>query len=134
METKNRRRKTHRDRPQLHLQNAEPGDGWSESIERSRDLIVNGLKTLQEETIRFVDQRLERDGEAMRDYRRCRNLPDILAVQQKWLTGVGLDWFEGGVRMGQLMQGMVSDEATEFGRAAETTFRETMEEERAAAE
>ena len=132
METKTRRRKAGIETPFIASQ-TELGDRWSESMDRSRELIVNGVRNLQEQTLRLIDQRLERDAEAIRDYRRCRTIADILSVQQKWLSGVGLDLFEGGMRMGQLMQEMVSEEASEFGKTAETSLRESMEDERDAA-
>jgi hypothetical protein len=59
---------------------------------------------------------LERDAEAIRDHRGCRTLADALAVQRKWISGLGRDCCEGGRRMSLPMQDMVSEEASEFGQ------------------
>ncbi len=96
----------------------------TETIERSRGVILNGLKTLQEEAIRMVDRRFERDSEALRESQSCRNIVDLLAVQQRWLAGISLDYYHGGMRLSRAVQEMVSEEAMELGEAAESTMQQ----------
>jgi hypothetical protein len=97
----------------------------TDTIERSRGVIVNGLKTLQEEAIRMVDRRFERNTEALREVQNCRNIVDLLTVQQKWLTGMSLDWYHNGMRLGRAVQDMMSEEAQELGEAAESVMQQT---------
>ena len=94
------------------------------TMERSRDVILNGLKTLQDETIRLVDRRLERNSELLRECQSCRNIVDFMAVQQRWLTGISIDYYQGGMRLGRVMQEILSEEAMELGEAAESTMEQ----------
>ena len=104
----------------------------TETVERSREVILTGLKTLQEETIRIVDRRFERDSEALRECQNCRNIVDLLAVQQRWLAGISLDYYHGGMRLGRAMQEMMSEEAMELGEAAESTIQQASEQQESA--
>jgi hypothetical protein len=105
---------------------------FTDTVERSREVVLNGLKTLQEEAIRIVDRRFERDSEALRECQNCRNIVDLLAVQQRWLTGISLDYYHGGMRLGRAMQDMMSEEAMELREAAESTMQQASEQQESA--
>ena len=105
---------------------------FTDTVERSREVVLNGLKTLQEEAIRIVDRRFERDSDALRECQNCRNIVDLLAVQQRWLTGISLDYYHGGMRLGRAMQDLMSEEAIELGEAAESTMQQASEQQESA--
>ena len=105
----------------------------TDTMERSREVILNGLKTLQEETIKLVDRRFERDSELLRECQNCRNIVELLASQQRWLAGVSLDYYHGGMRLGRAVQDMMSEEALELSEAAELTMQQAAQQEHATA-
>ena len=127
MKSKNGRGTSKTSRPTSRRTFARP---ITDTMERSREVIVSGLKTLQDETIRMVDRRFERDSEALREYQSCRNLVDLLAVQQKWLAGVSLDYYHGGMRLGRVVQDIMVDEASELSEAAESGMQEAVSQQR----
>jgi hypothetical protein len=94
------------------------------TMERSREVVLNSLKTLQHEAIRLVDRRFERNNELLRECQSCRNLVDLMALQQRWLTGVSLDYYQGGMRLGRVMQEILAEEAMELSEAAESTMEQ----------
>src|SRR5262249_5247794 len=122
MKSKNGRRTSKSSRSASHARN-NVGRPYM-TIERSRDVIVSGLRNLQEETIRMVDRRFERDSEAIRECQNCRNLIDFHSVQQKWLAGVSMAYYQGGMRLGRVVQDIMSEEASELSEAAESTMQE----------
>jgi hypothetical protein len=105
----------------------------TDTIERSRDVILNGLKTLQDETMRLVDRRFERNSELLRECQSCRNIVDLMAVQQRWLTSIGLDYYQGGMRLGRVVQEIMSEEVMELGEASEAMEHAAHQQEHAAA-
>jgi hypothetical protein len=131
MKSKNERRASKTAKPSNSSREIMAGP-VTDTVERSRDVILNGLKTLQEEAIRIVDRRFERDTEALRECQNCRNIVDLLAVQQRWLTSISLDYYHGGMRLGRAMQDMMSEEAMELGEAAESTMQQASEQQESA--
>jgi len=81
----------------------------------------------------LVDRRFERDSELLRECQNCRNIVELLASQQRWLAGVSLDYYHGGMRLGRAVQDMMSEEALELSEAAELTMQQAAQQEHATA-
>lgn len=81
----------------------------SESMKRTQSAFEDGFKTLSDETLQFVRERLDHCSEAIENCRACKDVPSLLAVQQKWFTDMTRDYYEESVRMGDLMRKMFTN-------------------------
>jgi hypothetical protein len=95
-----------------------------EAAARSRAAMETALKSLQEESVEFMNRRIERNAHAMEEGRNCRSMMDLVAMQQKWAAEFAKDCFDESLRLSGVMQKWMQ-EANAFsmheGLSAHTT-------------
>ena len=69
--------------------------------------------TEAEETLRFINRRLEENATAIEGCQKCDNLADLLALQQKRMAQAALDFFDESVRMGETMHKLAMEKSEE---------------------
>jgi Phasin protein len=79
------------------------------AMNHSRSTFEQSLRAFHEETLRFINRRLEENANAIESCQECESLADLLAVQQKWLTRAALDLYDESVHMGETMQRLLTD-------------------------
>lgn len=69
--------------------------------------------TLQQEGLRFLNQRLEENVKAAEEFGSCKSLPDLFALQQKWFADTTRAYVEEWQRCSDLMSGAMQDTTDE---------------------
>ena len=89
----------------------EPAGTWNlldgpfaKLLEHNRTMAEQTLKTLQEESLRFMNLRLEHTTKAIEESRECSGLPSLLAVQRGWFTSFAHDYFEQSRRFADVLR------------------------------
>lgn len=80
-----------------------------EAANRSRAALETALKALQEESLDFMNRRMERNTQAIEESRNCKSLMDLVAAQQKWAADLAKDYFDESVRVSGVMQKWMQD-------------------------
>src|SRR5258708_17381560 len=83
--------------------------GFAESMKRTQSAFEDGFRTLSDETLHFVRERLDHCSEAIEKCRECKDVPSLLAVPQKWFADMTRDYYEESMRMGDLMRKVFAD-------------------------
>ena len=81
-----------------------------ERVSQSQTAFAQGFQALQQEAMNFANRRLEQTVGFMEQYRKCRNMSDVLALQQRWLLELGQDYYFQGMKLAQTLGTTVSDE------------------------
>jgi len=108
------------DKPEPHA--ASPVDVFATmlnpaTLEKSASVFGKGVRTFQEEGMRFFNRRMEDNAKTMRAFAACRTLPDVFAAQQKWFADMTRTYSEEWTRYGELVNGLVEDEREEDAKA-----------------
>jgi len=82
------------------------------AIERNRTMAQQLMRAMQEESLRFVNTRLERTGRVIERSRDCQGVPALMALQHDWLMDIARDYAELNKRFGEVLR-----EATEQSTA-----------------
>jgi hypothetical protein len=104
---------------------------FAEGIDRTGVTWLKSLCTLQEETLRFVNHRLERDTEVIKQYQQCKTIIEMIATQQKWFAGFSQDYVQEGLQIGKVIQDIMPNSVAEFTEAATSAGRKSAPEEAA---
>ena len=99
-------------------------DTFETALNRSRAAFETGLKALQEESVQFMNRRMEHTSRTVEEAQRCRNALDLLAAQQKWAAEFARDYFEESARFGEVMQKWMREASGFAGDAAEDAKRD----------
>src|SRR5712671_3198978 len=94
-----------------------------ERVSQSQTAFAQGFQALQQEAMNFANRRLEQTVGFMEQYRKCRNMSDVLALQQRWLLELGQDYYFQGMKLAQTLGTTVSDEL----EVADATQHEVVE-------
>src|SRR5207244_2731089 len=81
-------------------------------IEWNRSLVEKTLRTTQEESLRFINRRLERNARTLESLRESQGLSGLIAAEQDWLVSAARDYVEGTEKFG----GMLLELATNGAR------------------
>jgi hypothetical protein len=81
-----------------------PEKNFSESMKRTQTAFEDGFRTLSDEALHFVRERLDHSSEAIAKCSECKDIPALLAVQQKWFADMARDYYEESMRMGDVMR------------------------------
>jgi hypothetical protein len=63
-------------------------------VEHNRELCAKMFQSAQEESLRVINGRLERDAKALEAMRDSKSLSDLLSAQQDWLHESTRDYFD----------------------------------------
>jgi hypothetical protein len=83
------------------------------AMERSANIFGRGVRTLQEEGMRFLSRRMEDNAKAAKEMAACRNVPDLLLAQQKWFADTARAYGEEWVRCSELVTEMLEENGKE---------------------
>ena len=95
-----------------------------QTAESQRTLLQEMTQFAKDESLRFVNLRLERNGRAMEQLQSCSGLPGLFGVQQEWLRDLLSDYAGHNMRMAGAMRGVaqsVMAKTAEAGEAAADT-------------
>jgi hypothetical protein len=77
--------------------------------EHNRGMFEKMLLAMQEESLRFVNLRLEHTSKAIQSTRECHGLTGLLSVQHDWLVDIARDYAEESRRFGDVMRDIAQE-------------------------
>jgi len=93
---------------------------FADAFGRGASVVSRSLAAMQRESVRFMNKRLEENMRVAGEMGACRNLPDMLALQQKWIAGLTRayadEWQRCNELMAEIVRGDGADEPAETGR------------------
>ncbi|HEY1614735.1 MAG TPA: phasin family protein [Rhizomicrobium sp.] len=87
-------------------------------LDHNRTLFQKMMQAMQEESLRFVNRRLERTGRALESTRDCRSVTGLMAVQNTWLLDFARDYSEQTTRVAEIMRGTTEESANAASEAS----------------
>lgn len=103
-----------------------PNGSFAKMIERNRSLMEKTLRATQEESLRFINRRLERNAKVLESLRDSQGLGGLIAAEQDWLVCAARDYVEGTEKLGGILLELAASgarDAAEEGRTAAESFR-----------
>jgi hypothetical protein len=104
---------------------------FAKMIDMNRSLIEKTLRTTQEESLRFINRRLERNARTLENLRDSQGLSGLIAAEQDWLVSAARDYMEGTEKFGGILLDLAANgarSAAEESRTATETFRTAAQE------
>ena len=86
--------------------------------EHRRALMTEMTQFTKDEFSRFLNLRLERNGEAMEKLQHCTGLPGLFAVQQEWVRDLINDYSAQNVRLAGAVRGVTQSVVASASEAA----------------
>jgi hypothetical protein len=77
-------------------------DAFVTAFERGAQVWGENLRMYQDETVRFVTERLEQDTHMLEQLGKSRSMFDLLSIQQKWLSAATRAYSEEFMRLSKL--------------------------------
>jgi hypothetical protein len=99
---------------------------FSKMIDWNRSFVEKTLRTTQEESLRFINRRLERNARTLENLRNSQGLSGLIAAEQDWFVCAARDYVEGTEKLSGILLELAATgtkEVVEEGRAATETFR-----------
>lgn len=99
---------------------------FAKMIERNRTIMEKTLRTTQEESLRFINRRLERNAKTLESLRDSQGLSGLFAAEQDWLVSAARDYVEGTEKFGGILLELAANGARDVaaeGRSAAESFR-----------
>lgn len=93
------------------------GNSLANATESHRVLLQDMTLFAKDEGLRFVNLRLERNGQALDKLQSCQGLPGLIGVQQEWLRDLVQDYISHNMRMAGALRGLTQNA---MASAAET--------------
>jgi hypothetical protein len=94
------------------------------AIDQNRVITQNLLKAMQDESVRFMNKRLEHTTTTFEKSRECQGLSQLISLQHDWLMDIARDYAELNKRFGEVFHEMTeqsvehaSDMVAEASRA-----------------
>ena len=104
---------------------------FARMVDWNRSMFEKTWRATHEESLRFINRRLEHNARALQNLRDIQGLSGLFAAEQDWLVDAARDYVETGEKLrGRLLELATSgvQEAAEQGRAATESFRSTVSE------
>ena len=104
---------------------------FAKMIERNRTIMEKTLRTTQEESLRFINRRLERNAKTLESLRDSQGLSGLFAAEQDWLVSAARDYVEGTEKFGGILLELAANGARDVaaeGRSAAESFRTATQE------
>src|SRR5262249_46137621 len=95
--------------------------------EHNRSLLERMMLAMQEESLRFVNLRLEHTSKAIRNARDCHGLTGLVGVQHEWLVDIARDYAEESRRFGEVMRDIAAEGTNGLAEAARQPMRKAEE-------
>lgn len=81
----------------------------SESFKRTQVAFEDGMRTLSDEALHFMRERLDHSSEALEKFRDAKDIAGLLSVQQKWFADLARDYYEETMRISEVMRKVITD-------------------------
>ena len=94
---------------------------FAKMIDWNRSLVEKTLRTTREESLRFVNRRLERNAKTLESLRDSQGLSGLIAAEQDWLICAARDYVEGTEKFGEILLELAANGAREA--ATDESFR-----------
>lgn len=98
---------------------AQLNDALTQTAESQRALMQEMAQFAKDESLRFVNLRLERNGHVMEQLQSCSGLPGLFGVQQEWLRDMISDYAAQNMRLAGAMRGVAQTVMAKTGEAAQ---------------
>ena len=99
---------------------------FAKMIDWNRSLAEKTLRTTQEESLRFINRRLERNAKTLESLKNSQGLSGLIAAEQDWLVCAARDYVEGTEKFGEILLDLAANGARDVaaeGRSAAESFR-----------
>ena len=84
-------------------------ESMAHTAESHRALIQEMTIFAKDEGLRFVNLRLERNGQAMDKLQNCHGIPGLIGVQQEWLRDFVQDYMGQNMRLAGALRGLTQN-------------------------
>jgi polysaccharide deacetylase 2 family uncharacterized protein YibQ len=74
------------------------------AMDQNRVIMQNLMKAMQEESLRFMNTRLEHTSRALEKGRECQGFSQLISLQHDWLMDAARDYAELNKRFGEVLQ------------------------------
>jgi hypothetical protein len=85
------------------------GESLAQASESQRVLVQEITVFAKDESLRFVNLRLERNGAALDKLQSCAGLPGLIGVQQEWLRDFVQDYIGQNMRVAGAFRGLAQN-------------------------
>lgn len=97
------------------------GESMAQTAESQRALFQDMTHFAKEESLRFMNLRLERNGSALDKLQNCHGLPGLLGVQQEWLRDFVQDYMSQNMRLAGAFRGVAQNVVVSAAQSASQT-------------
>jgi len=81
------------------------------ALDQNRLITQNLMKAVQEESLRFMNTRLEHTSRAVEKSRECQGISQLIMLQHDWLMDIARDYAELNKRFGEVLHEMTEQTA-----------------------
>ncbi len=103
---------------------ASPDGAFGNLMKNAQSAIEDSYRTMSDETLQFINKRLEHNSEAMEQCRDCRDVSALMSVQQKWIMDMAHDYYDEAARMGEVTRKVLVSGLPTNGASAHPTRAE----------
>jgi hypothetical protein len=100
------------------------GGPMARVMDCNRAILQKLMHAMQEESLNFVNRRLERTTHAIEHSRECHGVSGLMAVQQEWMLDFARDYAEQTKRFTELMRQLAEEGSTTMSEASGALMRE----------
>jgi hypothetical protein len=86
-------------------------------MDQNLSMFQKMMHAMREESMHFVNRRLEHTSQAIESSRECDGISDLLAIQQGWMVDFARDYAEQTKRFAELMRDLAEDGASNLSHA-----------------
>ena len=84
-------------------------DSFMKMLEHNRSIFEKMMLAMHEESLRFVNLRMEHTSKALQSSRDCQGLTGLIGVQHDWLVDTARDYAEESQRFGDVMRDIAAE-------------------------
>jgi hypothetical protein len=94
------------------------GGPMARLMDQNWSIFQKMMHVMREESLHFVNRRLEQTSHAIESSRDCDRISDLLAVQQEWVVNFTRDYAEQTKRFAERMRDLAEDGTANLSHAA----------------
>jgi hypothetical protein len=98
------------------------GESLVQTAESQRALLQDMTHFAKEESLRFMNLRLERNGSALDKLQNCHGLPGLMGVQQEWLRDWMQDYMSQNMRLAGAFRSLTQNVVSSAAHTASQTM------------
>jgi len=101
------------------------GSPMARAMEQNRAIFQKMVQAVQEESLKFVNRRLEHTSQAIESSRDFQGLAGLMAVQQGWMLDFARDYADQTKRFADLMRELAEDGTANLSEASSAIVEST---------